>query len=298
MCLFSITGFGKQYTVNPNFERIIEALLEKIPSNQIILNATVCKVMQYSNSVYVTTTNGQEYRASLAIISVPLQEVQRIQFIPALPINQQIAPQSNRNMVTSFVAYYQEPQWRLQGSSGSYLLYNPPAIFYETSLSTISGMIYHHDDAINDLVHANQVLSILRDHFGPTSAPVHWQHSTFEQAAILSVQPKTVCDRLIWASSCTGNQYRGYVDGAVESGLRATMLALLELRPQLITFHDVTEIEHANAMTRTVGFFESFVASLNLYNCTSWGIAFVALYWLKSKFFHYSILRMIKKSLP
>lgn len=233
-------------------------------------------------------------------MSVPFQEVQRIHFIPQLPMAQEISLQSQRNMVTSFVACYQQPHWRLQGQSGSYFLCNPPAIFYETRSSTISGMIYHHDDASSDIIHANQVLRIFREHFGPTSAPVHWQHATWEQAVICSVQPKTLCDRLIWASSSTGVRFRGYANGAVQSGMRATMLALLELRPQLITWQDVTEIEHANAMPRTVGFIDSFVSSLNLYNCTSWGFTCVALYCLKSKLYEhaFSILKMFKKNLP
>lgn len=270
--------------------------MEKIPAENIVLNAKVCKVLQYSNNVYIKTINGQEYCASLAIMSVPFQEVQRIHFIPQLPMYQEISLQSQRNMVTSFIAHYQQPHWRLQGQSGSYFLHKPPVIFYETRPLTISGMIYHHDDASNDMVHANRVLRIFHDQFGPTTSPLHWQHTTWEQAAIFSVQPKTVCNRLIWASSSTGVQYRGYANGAVQSGMRATMLALLELRPQLITWEDVTEIEHANAMPKTVGFFYCFVSSLNLYNCTLWGLTFTGLYLLKSKWIEYGF--SINKNLP
>jgi hypothetical protein len=60
-----------------------------------------------------------------------------------------------------------------------------------------------------------------------------------------------LANNLIWASSDSATCGAGYLNGAVQSGLKSAALALLCVRPQTITWQDVREIESATKLQRT-----------------------------------------------
>lgn len=254
----------------PNFYRLIEVLTERIGTELIVCNCQVTEIVQKRNVIRIKTSNFSSFEAFVVIVATPWQCIQNgIIFMPDIPKELIVPIPMHQQFVTSFTAQYSVAKpWRQHSLSGSYFLRN--AICYPTSSNTIYGRIYHENNRF-DTVDANKVLAE-QFAFRWSEQPVRWQCMTWEQAPLLGLPPTTAWQHVIWASSNASNWYRGFANGAVQSGLRAGILALLDLRPQTVEWQDFNDIEHAHRIPRFVCPFSIFFASINLYNAVWYGL--------------------------
>lgn len=191
-----------------------------------------------------------------------------IRFYPKLPKELIVSLPRKRNFVTSFTASYLSPVWYRYQHSGSYFGEN--AICYPTALRTISGLIYH-DNKHFDALDSNSIIHQTFP-FVWSEPPLMWRHVTWEQVPLLGPPPTSAWKNVLFASSNSSNWYRGFANGAVQSGMRTALLALLAVRPQTVDWKDFNDIEHASRIRRHISTFSLLSASLNLYKCTWHGL--------------------------
>lgn len=288
ICLNSITGIGQLYCVYPNLMEIIKVLESKIGAQYIFYNSKVIKIENNRNSVIVHTENERKYKSLIAILSIPWQNIEtQIEFIPSIPTNLKSECKFNKkSIVTNFTAKYLNSFWKLFGFSGSIMSYNPYMICYETKPTQISGILYHpnHDggednkndaddddyeniEYFEDIIKMN-ILEKLKSDFGNyMGIPIEYKQHTWEQSLIVNYPPPTMpWNRIIWSSTNSGTIYRGYLNGAVQSGMRAAVLTLLFIRPQTIHWQDINDVQYAMVVKPEINYFTGLTSSLNIYN--------------------------------
>lgn len=98
--------------------------------------------------------------------------------------------------------------------------------------------------------------------------PREFQQHSYELNNLAHLPLTTPWNRIIWSSSAAaGTCYRGYLGGAVQSGLRAAMNALLICRPQMVSWQDIVEVQCHNYLRhRETTWTSIFDSTCNLYN--------------------------------
>lgn len=247
--------------------------------NQIVKN-----VIQYNGFVRVQTESNLTFLARFVVFAIPEQLIPRITFIPTLPDNfDEYRPP---HFVTSFCANYPSSYWKLLGYSGTSFCQNQYIITYESKENTISGLIYH-KELSNDcqVLIKNILLRYLSQRFGNAmNEPRLWIQTTWEQSQIIN-EPSDCCwNRIIWTSTYEEGAYKGYANGSVQSGKKAALIALLGLRPQMVSWKDINEVQPASVVKRRIGWLKRLLVSINLYNSVYYGIVtptcYLALYYL------------------
>lgn len=79
-------------------------------------------------------------------------------------------------------------------------------------------------------------------------------------------------NRIIWTSVYDEGAYKGYVNGSVQSGKKAALIALLGLRPQLVSWEDIADVKPASVVKARIGWLQRFLVTLNLYNSVYYAI--------------------------
>lgn len=257
----------------PNFSILIERLEAQIDPETIMKNQTVKNVIQYNNFVRVQTECNHTFLTRFVVFAIPEQSIPRIAFIPSLP--DQFTECRPPHFVTSFCANYPSSYWKMLGYSGTTLCQKEYIVTYESKENTISGLIYHkeipHD---SKAVVKNLLLKYLSERFGDVmNEPRLWIQTTWEQSQIINEPTSCTWNRIIWTSIYDEGAYKGYANGSVQSGKKAALIALLGLRPQLVSWKDVADVKPANVVKTRIGWMERLLVSINLYNSIYYAIA-------------------------
>ncbi|XP_067632807.1 uncharacterized protein shps [Eurosta solidaginis] len=249
---------------------LLKALTQNLGNTEILLSRQVKNICHYKDYVEVHDSAQYIHTTDALILATPLNFIQRINISPQLPVelrNVICNKLDQRKMITSFMAEYNDGHWRKAGYSGNFLKNEPFIVGYEYRPSVYVGLIVH-DGTLNSMVRVT-VLEALAVNFGEEmNQPHSYNEHTFELSNLGHLPLTTPWNRIIWSSSAAASTcYRGFLGGAVQSGLRAAMNAMLIVRPQVVTWTDVADVHCQNCPNiNDVGIVELWMSGLNLYN--------------------------------
>lgn len=254
-----------------NSNDLLNRILQEIPNTEIVLQRKIVRIQQYRDHVVVLDSNHEYHACEAVILAVPWNSLSDINFSPPIPLELQyppIAADKMKYVMTSFIAKYRESHWRNLGFSGNLYCHDPFLVGYEyQELFTYAGFVVH-EEGIEPLIRSI-ILHKLKEKFGENMLiPVDYRQNTYE-LSIKSHKPLTTpWSRVIWSSSsAAGTCYRGFLGGAVQSGLRATLHALLILRPQQVKWNDIAEIQcHDYLPQRDFSMTSVWLSSWNIYD--------------------------------
>lgn len=259
-----MTGYSEQFIVVPNIVEIINILVSRVARNTFLFNTIITGISQYDKNVILTTDQGHTLRAHIAILAIPIQEMLKISFLPALPIVISEQKVAHAYYVTNFEAQFDQAHWQTNGFSGYILLHNPHFLCYPAKRNTLRGLIYHtRNDGTNT---AEFILNRLNLVFGTHMRPLYWYQRTWLQSQMKAPLPGKLWKSIIFASSEFGLSHRNRMDGAVQAGQRAAILAILTLRPQLFLKDDAYILRPAFESGKNHSFWRHLNSSIMLYD--------------------------------
>jgi monoamine oxidase len=219
---------------------------------RILFEAPVLGVTQHDGHVEVSTAKGL-VRAARAIIAIPPALASRIDFANALPARRdQLMQRLPMGTVIKVHIAYQRPFWREKGLSGmgasDVLACN---VMFDQSPEDLScGILtgfFDADAAVDysgrgDNARRSAVIDAAATFFGPDALqPIayvenDWMTEAWSRGCYVAHTAPGVlttfgealrdpCGRIHWAGTETATEWMGYMDGALQSGLRAAVEA-------------------------------------------------------------------------
>lgn len=268
-----LTGADHLLRIEPNFDYLIDKLIEYILPYAVIKNAKVHLVEQLRDSVQISYTPEHKISCDVVIIAIPLQAVHEIHFEPDLPKKYIPANMRPPNIVTSFVCDF--------GPNFGPALTMPPSIMWLrpkmvacpfNQNGVLYGTVYTkyqlritHQEPIKELFLSTY---LPKDDDGPAMRrELTWTEHYWTPNLLCGLPSNKKWKRVIWAGTNSGLLYRGYANGAVQGGMSAALQTLKMLRPGAVGWADTAAVHRANVVREPpAGFVERKLMSLNLYN--------------------------------
>jgi monoamine oxidase len=227
--------------------QISERMAEQI-TDSLVLNSPVVAVEQSSQSVTVTTSTNR-YKARRLIMAVPPVLASRVHYSQPLPSKRAaLLQRMPMGSVIKIHVAYESSFWRKRGLNGTVAsndrIFN--VVFDQSQSAEGVGILVGFIDGDNavymseqdELTRRKQVVSDLVHYFGPEAAnPIayveqDWTTEEWSQGCYVAhTAPGTItsfgeairepCGRIHWAGTETATQWTGYLEGALESGIRA-----------------------------------------------------------------------------
>ncbi|XP_011192942.1 putative flavin-containing monoamine oxidase AofH [Zeugodacus cucurbitae] len=249
---------------------LLNVLTKRLQGTEFLLSRQVKAIYHYKDYIEVHDSTQKMHTTDVLILAIPLNALQQINFSPPVPMEMRKLLNNKlktRLMLTSFIAGYGDGHWRNAGYSGSFLKSEPFIVGCEYRPNVYAGMMIH-NSGLEPLVRSI-ALNALALHFGDAMKTPHtYNQHTFELSSLAHVPLTTPWHRIVWSSSAAASTcYRGFLGGAVQSGLRAALNALLLVRPQVVTWTDVADVHCQNCPNiKDVGPLQLWMSGLNLYN--------------------------------
>uniref|UniRef100_A0A182RLK7 Amine oxidase n=1 Tax=Anopheles funestus TaxID=62324 RepID=A0A182RLK7_ANOFN len=260
---------------SPNWDVLVEQLVSRISTESVNYSTNIVQVEiiseQGRNIVSLTDSTGKRWQARYVILAISCLDLLHLRFGPTQPpYFQQPNSQLGLWSMANFTVRYPAPYWRDHDYTGC--IFNPAQslICYESGHNQLSGTYFSPlrgivDDTERHLIR-DTVLRLLRMHFNcrTMQKPLECTIEIHPIPFYFDVFP-TFERCVIFASTNVSCWYRGFINGSIQGGIRAAILALLEIRPQTITFREVTEMQciHFKYFQHRSGY-ERFWYSLNL----------------------------------
>jgi len=244
--LIDTTGGAQQDRIVGGSQRIALAMAERL-GDAVRLGSPVRGIAWTDEHVLVRTSSA-EFRARRAVIALPPPLAARIRYAPALPAERdQLVQRMPMGRVIKVNVVYDEPFWRRKGLNGqavsdrhlcSVTFDNTPP---EGAPGVLLGFLEgRHADTASRLTpeaRRRRVLADLTAYFGPTAQrPIaylerDWAAEEYSRGCYGAFATPGTLTRfgpalrapvgtLHWAGTETATRWPGYMDGAVESGLR------------------------------------------------------------------------------
>ncbi|EDW80824.1 uncharacterized protein Dwil_GK11738 [Drosophila willistoni] len=256
--------------------KLVDNIMEKIKFADMVMNCRATRVDHFKNYVEVSDSLGMKHTAQTVILAIPWNKVQKLEFNPPLPkeFQQTVkAYQKPRRVITQFYMRYPKSYWRSQGYSGHFLSSEPLVCGRECRSGIYRGYMMHTQDEVDEV--KQTVLDLVSEYFGDEMQhPLEYQQSTFELNMALHSPQITPWHRVIWSSSAAvGTYYRNLMGGAVQSGVRAAVSALFVIRPQVVSWKDMMDVDEKDQYAGVnVGRVRGLLSRLNLYNVTFYSV--------------------------
>ena len=252
--LTSVEGGAQQDKFVGGAWQIPRRMAEQI-ADSLVLNSPALAIDQSSQDVTVITTSNR-YTAKHLIIAVPPALASRIHYSQPLPSKRNaLLERMPMGSVIKIHVAYGSPFWRKRGLNGSVIsndrIFN--VVFDQSQSDDGMGILVGFIDGDNAItmsakdesMRREQVVSGLVHYFGPEAAnPIAYveQDWTKEQWSrgcyVAHTAPGTItafgetirepCGRIHWAGTETATEWTGYLDGALQSGIRAAKEILLD----------------------------------------------------------------------
>uniref|UniRef100_A0A182SZP1 Amine oxidase n=1 Tax=Anopheles maculatus TaxID=74869 RepID=A0A182SZP1_9DIPT len=238
---------------SPNWEVLVEQLVSRIGHEMVNYSTNIVQVEisseQRREIVSLTDSTGKRWRARYVIMAVSCLDLLQISFRPTQPLYfQQPNSQLGLWSMANFTVRYPAPYWRDHGYTGCIFSPAQCLICYESGHNQLSGTYFSPlrgvvDDTERHLIR-DTVLRLLRTNFDcrTMQKPLECSVEVHPIPFYFDVFP-TFERCVIFASTNVSCWYRGFINGSVQGGIRAAILALLEIRPQTITFREVTDMQ-------------------------------------------------------
>jgi monoamine oxidase len=231
-----------RYKIKDGTHALIEAMVKDARA-RVRLSMSVVRLEQIQERVNVHTATGQVFKARAAIIAVPMNTLGRIEFSPALSEGKRAAArEKHANRTTKF--WYKLKQ-RVGLWQGLAPWPNP-----------ISATFAEHDEPdgtmlvafgppsavnVNDVASVQHaVRTLIPDAIVTKAAGHNWSDDPFSDGAWCWYRPNQMTryfkalqareGNCFFASADSANGWRGFIDGAVESGLRVAHDVVRALR--------------------------------------------------------------------
>jgi pseudooxynicotine oxidase len=222
-----------RYKLKDGTHALIEAMMRdsKAPYQ---LSTRVAKIEDTSAGVVVHTASGQTLRARAAIVTVPMNTLDRIVFAPALsPAKQAATREKHANRSTKVWYQLKQPVGLWQGLapwpnpiSITFVDHEEPDGPVLVAFGPPGGMNVNDRESVQ-----RAVRTLLPDAVVVKAAGHDWSADKFSDGAWCWYKPNQMTKylkalqtregNLFFASADSANGWRGFIDGAVESGLRA-----------------------------------------------------------------------------
>lgn len=258
--------------------QVSSRLAESIDPSKIYLSTPVVAVRQETtlDTVLVETSVGQTFRCQRVILAIPPQQTVNIEFHPALPIiKRHVLQRMPAGNITKVIVTYSQAFWRTAGLSGEAVTSGgksvisgcdkgPLCIIFDATssagnpaiVSFIGGDQHLHYSALSSEDRQKAVLHSLSELFGPDALqPLDYCEKNWSNEPYCSGGPVSVCtpgamtqvavalrqpfDRIHFAGTESATVWCGFMNGAVQSGRRAAMEVLYNIRPQSVTASDL-----------------------------------------------------------
>lgn len=258
--LVNIHGGAQEAYIKGGTQQIAKRMAKDIGSDKIILDSPVIKIKQNETRVIVTYCNNDKYQTiqgKYCVIAVPPNFAGRIIYSPSLPpLRDQLTQRSPGGCVVKIHILYENAFWKKNGYSGEIISdIGPISISYDKSHGDINGIVgfIAGSEARSWLIKDENerkilVLKQMEKTFGSKEAmnPLlyvekDWSSEEFTRGCYFcSMSTGTMYEcgkylrkpigRLHFAASETAIENSGYLDGALDSGIRASqeILSLLK----------------------------------------------------------------------
>ncbi|KAK7507826.1 hypothetical protein BaRGS_00000791 [Batillaria attramentaria] len=278
---------AQEGTIKGGAQQVSELLAKNIGQDNVRLGEPVASIEQDDKGVNVTTAAGQIYSAKFVVLALPPPMMGLIQFSPPLPeTKQQLCKRMALGNYLKIIITYQEAFWRKNGYSGEVVTNGgmtavphcsagPLCIAYDACLSSgspallgfIAGDIKVEWTQQSPEARRRAVLDQLADYFGKSVysyldyVEKDWNQEPYSLGGPVCTMPagtmpifakaiRQPFGRLHFAGTETATSWCGYMNGAVQAGLRAAAELLEKLRPQVLSSEDYGALEGSRPVTQ------------------------------------------------
>jgi len=305
-------GAAQEFVLDQGAGSIIENVANEIKTDvNIALDQPVTTIDQSDeDSVFISTAGGRIFKCNRVIVCIPPPQQSKITWMPKLSTRKLFSINSSQMcLLIKVVVHFEECHWKMLGYSGEVVSCNndgPVCICFDDSdennpalVAFIGGKLAIHwaDRTEGDM--RNSVISHLADCLGSwvyqyTDVTIkNWAKEQFIEGSPVTV-PK--CGTMEWwpalrethqrvhfGGTETATSWIGYMDGAVQSGVRAALEVLDILKPQTLSSEDFKELQkyssdHLTAPTTQFRVYKRFGVMLIL---SAAGLALVT-YWRRN----------------
>ena len=245
MTLVETTGGHQERRIVGGAQQISERLAEE--AGRLILSAPVSAITQEAERVIVHHGKGQT-SARYAIVTLPLAMVDRLRFHPPVPtLRDQLTQRVTMGATVKCLMTYEAPFWRKEGLSGEAVSGDGPiSVVYDNCdpegraclVAFVVGAPARGWSDRPERERKARVLEHMARLFGPQAAsPRAYQEQDWSRepesggAPVVNFPPGTLSrfgpalrapvGRVHWAGSESARAFVGFMEGALESGLRA-----------------------------------------------------------------------------
>jgi len=243
---FSGEGESIQWFLADGADGMTRYLADAV-GGSLVLNAPVSRITQQAGAVTVTASTGT-YRTGRAVVAVPPQLYGAIGVLPELPSSWQVALRGWRlGSVVKTILVFQEPWWRRLGLSGT--IVNSGGMFgaaLDASPGDGAGILI-----VFSTAQGAQALGRMQNEKSRVAAAMRWLHHVHNTGVPAPIDARSIDwsadpfslggyasrrgiggwsaapdlfaphGRLHFAGTETANRWRSFMDGAIQSGLRA-----------------------------------------------------------------------------
>ena len=245
--LMSTTAGAQETRITGGAQQIPRQLAAAL-DGRVLLEWPVRSIRQTGDGVIVGSDEG-DVHAEDVVVAVPPTLAGRIDYDPPLPADRdQLTQRFPHGATTKCVAVYREPFWRADGLSGQAFTdtgavlftfdVSPPDGTTGSLVGFVQGRTAVELGRLPESQRRARVLDSLTRLFGPRAAAPElfverdWQKESWTRGcygghtppgALTQYGPalRRPVGRIHWAGTETATRWNGYMDGAVESGVRA-----------------------------------------------------------------------------
>ena len=245
--LTGVSGGAQEAKFRGGAHQITELMAAKLKT-PVMHDAPVRAVLQHDDGVVVRTDRG-DVRAKRVVMAVPPALANQIDFANSLPAKRvHLMQRMPMGTVIKVHVAYERPFWRDRGLSGMAVSDSLPCnVLFDQSPEDLScGILVGFFDAdaavdftsAGDNARRDAVVEAAKTFFGPEAAsPIDyvdndWLAEEWSRGCYVAHMAPGVmttfgdalrepCGRVHWAGTETATKWQGYMDGALQSGIRA-----------------------------------------------------------------------------
>lgn len=243
--LMTVKGGALDTKFKGGMQQIAQRMADEL-GDRVVMDCPVQKIIQDGDGVRLETAKG-EFVGRFAIVAVPPGPAARIQFEPHLPaLRDGLQQRMAMGAIIKCVVVYAEPFWRSKGFSGQVATDDDVVgIVMDDArdsgeailLAFVEGRHAIALSALDKEARKRAVLESLVRFFGAEASDCigyddnDWLTEPYTHGYVGSMSPGVMtrfgaglrepCGRIHWASSETAEEWAGYIEGGLRSGIRA-----------------------------------------------------------------------------